>query len=136
MASLYIVATPIGNLRDITLRALDTLNNADIIACEDTRRTGNLLRAHSIGKQLISCHSHNLQSGIRRICGFLRSGKDVAYTTDAGTPGVSDPGQQIIHEVRNLGYPVVPIPGPAAATTLLSAAGISGKMGRGHCEDD
>ena len=127
MATLFVVGTPIGNLRDITLRALETLERVDIAACEDTRHTGKLLRAHGIEKRVISCHSHNKEGAIRRICSLLDEGKDVAYLTDAGTPGISDPGAELVSEARNKKHRIVPIPGPSAMTALMSAAGIGGK---------
>ncbi len=127
MAPLYIVGTPIGNLRDITLRALDTLKGADVVACEDTRHTGKLLRAHGLEKKVISCHSHNKEASIGRICSHLDAGRAVAYLTDAGTPAISDPGAELVSAVRERKHEIVPIPGPSAVTALMSAAGIGGK---------
>ena len=127
MSTLYMVATPIGNLQDITLRALDTLRAVDCVACEDTRKTGMLLKSFEIKKPLLSYHSHNMESSISRICTRLESGESVAYVTDAGTPGISDPGTALVKEARSRGIPVVPIPGVSAVTTLVSAAGIPGK---------
>ncbi len=127
MARLYIVATPIGNLKDITLRALETLEQVDVIACEDTRHTGKLLAAHSIKKPLVSFHSHSTEGAVKKILSFLGEGKEVAYVSDAGTPGLSDPGVKLVRAVREKQHPVTPIPGPSALTTLISAAGIPGK---------
>ena len=122
VASLYIVATPIGNLRDITLRALETLSSVDLIAAEDTRTTRKLLSAHGISKRTISCNSHSEASTSAKLIDALSDGHDVAYVTDAGTPGLSDPGRILVGRTREAGYDVVPIPGVSALTTLLSVA--------------
>lgn len=127
MATLYIVATPIGNLKDITLRALETLKSADVIACEDTRHTGKLLSAYDIKKHLLSCHSNSGERAVEQILRLLDEGNNVAYTTDAGTPGISDPGVKIIRSVEGTGHDIVPIPGPSALTALASVAGVPGK---------
>ena len=124
---LYVIATPIGNLADITLRALQTLREADVIAAEDTRQTLKLLNAHGIVKHLISCRAANEAESARGIVKLLSEGKTVAYCTDAGTPGLSDPGSVLVHTVREAGYPVVPLPGPSAFATLLSVAGFGGR---------
>lgn len=123
----HIVATPIGNLGDITLRALETLKAADVIACEDTRHTLKLLSHYGIRKPLVSCHANDEERGAARIVALLAEGKDVAYASDAGTPGLSDPGALAVRLAREAGHTVVPIPGPSAFATLLSAAGIAGK---------
>lgn len=128
MGSLYIVATPIGNLDDITLRAIKTLREAPVIACEDTRHTQMLLNHLEItGKRLIACHAHNEAASSQGIVGLLSQGLDVAYCSDAGTPGVSDPGSRLVRAVREAGFTVVPIPGASASVTLISASGLSGK---------
>lgn len=128
MGTLYIVATPIGNLDDITLRAVKTLREADVIACEDTRHTQNLLRSLEItGKRLIACHAHNEAVSSQGIINLLEQGLDVAYCSDAGTPGVSDPGSRLVSAVREAGFTVVPIPGASACITLISASGLAGK---------
>ncbi len=125
--TLFIVATPIGNLQDITLRALDTLRNVDIIAAEDTRHTLGLLNAHNISKRLISCRAANEANSAEGIVGLLGEGKSIAYCTDAGTPGLSDPGAVLVARVREAGYPVVPLPGPSALAALLSVGGFGGR---------
>ena len=128
MGNLYIVATPIGNLDDITIRAIKTLREADVIACEDTRHTQMLLNHLEItGKRLIACHAHNEAASSQGIVGLLSQGLDVAYCSDAGTPGVSDPGSRLVRAVREAGFTVVPIPGASASVTLISASGLSGK---------
>ena len=128
MSNLYIVATPIGNLDDITLRAIRTLREADVIACEDTRHTQTLLTHLEItGKRLIACHAHNEAASSQGIIGLLAQGLSVAYCSDAGTPGVSDPGSLLVRAVREAGFTVVPIPGASASVTLISASGLNGK---------
>lgn len=122
--SLYIVGTPIGNLRDITLRALDILRTVDIVAAEDTRVTQGLLNAHGLQKKLIALHEHNEREASERIVADLAAGKSVAYVSDAGTPGVSDPGAHLARRAREAGLPVFAIPGPSAVATALSVAGI------------
>ena len=122
--TLYVVATPIGNLRDITLRALDVLGQVDVIAAEDTRVTGVLLARHGIRAQLLSVNEHNEQRRAEEIIGVLGAGKRVALVTDAGTPAISDPGATLVRAVRDAGYAVVPVPGPSAAVAALSAAGL------------
>jgi len=127
MAALYVVGTPIGNLDDITLRALDTLRRVDIVACEDTRHTLKLLTHHEIRKPLVACHANDEQRAAMKIVGLLHEGKDVAYCTDAGTPGLSDPGAALVRIVRAAGQEVIPIPGPSAFATLLSVSGFGGR---------
>ena len=128
MSKLYIVATPIGNLEDITLRAINTLRDADVIACEDTRHTQTLLTHLGItGKRLIACHSHNEAASSQGIVGLLQQGLSIAYCSDAGTPGVSDPGSRLVRAVRSAGFDVIPIPGASASVTLISASGLAGK---------
>lgn len=124
-ATLYVVATPIGNLSDITLRALETLRTVDVIAAEDTRITVRLLDRHGISGKLLAVHEHNERRAAERLVGLLAEGKAVALVTDAGTPGVADPGAQVVAAVREAGYTVVPLPGPNAAVTALSASGFA-----------
>ncbi len=121
------VATPIGNLGDITLRALETLKAVDIIACEDTRHTRKLLSHFDIHKPLLSCHANDEEHGARRIVALLDEGKDVAYCSDAGTPGLSDPGAVLVREARARQHRIVPIPGPSAFAAIVSVAGFSGR---------
>lgn len=127
MAELYVVGTPIGNLGDITFRAIETLKKVDFIAAEDTRHTLQLLNHFEIKKPLISCRAQNEKFVGEKIVKLLQEGHDVAYASDAGTPGISDPGAVLVDIVRNSGFNVVPIPGPAAFATLVSVAGIGGK---------
>jgi 16S rRNA (cytidine1402-2'-O)-methyltransferase len=127
MASLYIVATPIGNLDDITLRAVATLKTVDIVACEDTRRTLKLLSALGIKKPLMSCRAENEAVASKRICELLADGKDVAYASDAGTPALSDPGSILVREVRSAGFAIFPVPGVSAFATIVSVAGVRDK---------
>lgn len=122
--SLYIVGTPIGNLRDITLRALDILKTVDIVAAEDTRVSQGLLNAYGLHKKLVALHEHNEREASERIVADLAAGKSVAYVSDAGTPGVSDPGAHLARRAREAGLPVFAIPGPSAVATALSVAGI------------
>ena len=127
MSTLYIVGTPIGNLEDITLRALETLRKVHIIACEDTRHSLKLLNRYEIKKPLVSCHGYNEKQSAERLVSLLSEEKDVAYVSDAGTPGLSDPGAVLIRRVREEGFPVVPIPGPSAFASLLSVSGFGGR---------
>jgi 16S rRNA (cytidine1402-2'-O)-methyltransferase len=122
-AALYVVATPIGNAADITLRALHVLGLADRVAAEDTRNTGQLLARYGIAKPLIAVHQHNERAAAARIVEHLRAGERVAYVSDAGTPGISDPGAILVDAVREAGLPVIPLPGASALATALSAAG-------------
>jgi 16S rRNA (cytidine1402-2'-O)-methyltransferase len=123
--ALYIVATPIGNLRDISLRALDILAAVDMIAAEDTRITHHLLKAYSIPGQVMALHQHNERRGAEKLIGLLAAGKTAAFVTDAGTPGISDPGASLVKLVREQGHEVVPVPGANAAICALSASGIA-----------
>ena len=126
--NLYMVATPIGNLEDITYRAVRILGEVDVIACEDTRHTSLLLSHYSIHKRLIACHAHNEKESAKGILGLLDSGLNVAYCSDAGTPGVSDPGARLVEYIRQDGrHNVIPIPGASACISLVSAAGNIGK---------
>lgn len=123
-STLYVVATPIGNLRDISLRALDVLKAVDVIAAEDTRNSRKLLVHYSITKKMIALHQHNERVASKKILSLLEAGKSVAYITDVGTPGISDPGAILVNLAREK-YCVVPVPGANAALCALSAAGIS-----------
>ncbi len=125
--NLYIVATPIGNLGDITLRALEVLRSVDVIACEDARHTLKLLNHYEIKKHLVSLHARNEKQATYKVLKMLEDGRDVAYVSDAGTPSVSDPGAVLVQEARDAGYKVLPIPGVSALSTLLSVAGCFGK---------
>lgn len=122
-ATLYVVATPIGNLSDITLRALEVLRAVDVIAAEDTRMTARLLDRHGIAGKMVAVHEHNERASAERIAGLLAEGKSVALVSDAGTPAISDPGACVVAAVRAAGYPVVPVPGPSAVVAALSASG-------------
>lgn len=124
-ATLYVVATPIGNLGDISLRALETLKNVDAIAAEDTRHTSGLLSHFGISKKLIAVHQHNEQQSAEALVARLQAGESIALVTDAGTPAVSDPGAIVVAAVRAAGFKVVPIPGASAAIAALSASGIT-----------
>jgi 16S rRNA (cytidine1402-2'-O)-methyltransferase len=121
--TLFVVATPIGNLEDITLRALRVLGEADLIAAEDTRRTARLLARHGISTPLLSFHEHNTRSRIPQILSRLTAGKRVALVTDAGTPGISDPGIELVRACVEAGLAVDPIPGPSAPLAAAIASG-------------
>ena len=124
--ALYVVATPIGNLADITLRALHVLQLADTVACEDTRHTQSMLRAYGIDKsasQLLAVHQHNEAEAAQNVVHRLQQGQRVAYVSDAGTPGVSDPGARLVAAVQAAGLRAVPLPGASSITTALSVAG-------------
>ncbi len=126
--SLYVVATPLGNLRDLTLRALDVLATADVVAAEDTRVTAHLLRHYGIATRAISLHSHNEARRVETLLSMLADRKSVALVSDAGTPAISDPGARLVRAVRDAGYPVIPLPGPSAVTAAVSAAGLDAEM--------
>lgn len=120
----YIVATPIGNLGDITLRALETLKTVDFILCEDTRVTKNLLNHYQINRPMVSYHQHTDEKKVKEIAKLLEEGKNLALVTDAGTPGISDPGGLLIKSlVKNLQPEIIPIPGASAVVTALSISG-------------
>ena len=123
--TLYVVATPIGNLRDISLRALDVLRSVDAIAAEDTRVSGRLLAQHGISNKMISLHQHNERGRSNEILDLLANGKNVALISDAGTPGISDPGAILVRTARALNYPVCPVPGASALATALSVSGLN-----------
>ena len=122
---LYLVATPIGNLGDITLRALDVLRGVALIACEDTRQTQKLLNHFEIAKPTVSCHEHNEHTRATELIQNIKAGKAIALVSDAGTPGVSDPGSWLVREAIAAGVPVIPIPGASAAISALIASGFS-----------
>ncbi|MGH7946020.1 MAG: 16S rRNA (cytidine(1402)-2'-O)-methyltransferase [Opitutaceae bacterium] len=121
---LYIVATPIGNLADLTERARAILAGVDLIACEDTRTTGGLLARLGFRKDLTAYHEHNEFEAAERLAAQLVAGKSIAVVSDAGTPGLSDPGFRVVRACRRRGIPVVPVPGPSALTAVLSASGL------------
>lgn len=122
--TLYVVATPLGNLRDVTLRAIDVLAGVDRIGAEDTRVTAKLLARLGLAKRTFPVHEHNETARAGEIVARLAAGESVALVTDAGTPGLSDPGARIVRAVRDSGHPVVPVPGPSALAAALSAAGL------------
>ena len=124
-ATLYIVATPIGNLADITLRALYVLQQVDAIGCEDKRHTQPLLRQYGIEKPLLAVHQHNEAEAAQLVVERLQRGERVAYVSDAGTPAVSDPGARLVAAVRAAGFNIMPLPGASSVTTVLSAAGVT-----------
>jgi 16S rRNA (cytidine1402-2'-O)-methyltransferase len=124
--ALYVVATPIGNLRDITLRALDVLISADVIAAEDTRNTAHLLTHYNISaNRLLALHQHNERGAAEKVTSLLQQGQTVALVTDAGTPAVSDPGALLVETILDAGFRVIPIPGASAAVAALSASGLT-----------
>lgn len=131
-STLYVVATPIGNLADISLRALHVLSLADAIACEDTRHTQQLLRAYGLerpGAQLLAVHQHNEAEAAQHAIQRLAQGERVAYVSDAGTPAISDPGARLVAAVRQAGHRVLPLPGASSVTAALSASGMTGEQG-------
>jgi 16S rRNA (cytidine1402-2'-O)-methyltransferase len=121
---LYVVATPIGNLNDITLRAIETLKQVDLIAAEDTRHTRRLLNAHGIDNQMVSYHDHNERQRTPELIAKLERGTCIALVSDAGTPSVSDPGYRLVAVAATLGLRIVPIPGVSAAVAALSVCGL------------
>ncbi|HSD52744.1 MAG TPA: 16S rRNA (cytidine(1402)-2'-O)-methyltransferase [Burkholderiales bacterium] len=125
-ARLYVVATPIGNLGDVTQRALETLRSVDTVFAEDTRHATGLLAHHGIRTQLAALHEHNERAAARTVCRLLAAGRDVALVSDAGTPAISDPGAITVAAARAAGFAVVPVPGASAAVAALSVAGMPG----------
>ncbi len=123
VAKLYIVATPIGNLSDLTFRAVETLKTVQLVACEDTRQTLKLLNHLGIRVPLLSCRARNETAAAEKVVAKLNEGKDVAYASDAGTPSVSDPGAVLVRAAVEAGHTVLPIPGPSAFASLVSVAG-------------
>ncbi|CAH2804602.1 MAG: 16S rRNA (cytidine(1402)-2'-O)-methyltransferase (EC [uncultured Caballeronia sp.] len=121
--ALYVVATPIGNVADITVRALHVLGLVDRVAAEDTRNTSQLLARYGISKPTIAVHEHNEKSAAERVVAYLKDGERIACVSDAGTPSISDPGARLVDAVRGAGLPVIPLPGASVLTTALSAAG-------------
>jgi 16S rRNA (cytidine1402-2'-O)-methyltransferase len=121
--TLYVVATPIGNLEDITLRAVRILREVDVIAAEDTRRTARLLNHHAIPTRMISFHAHNTRARVRQLMGRLQAGASIAVVSDAGTPGVSDPGLELVQAALSSGIAVEPVPGASAPLAALVASG-------------
>lgn len=122
--ALYLVATPIGNLDDITVRSLQTLREVDVIACEDTRQTRKLLNHFQIEKRTVSYHEHNKEASGQGLLDWLAEGKKIALVSDAGLPAISDPGAELVRDAVAQGYPVIPIPGANAALTALIASGL------------
>jgi 16S rRNA (cytidine1402-2'-O)-methyltransferase len=120
---LYIVGTPIGNLSDITLRAIETLKSADAVACEDTRVSAKLLNHLEVKKELISLHEHSSTAKIDKVIGLLKNGKTICYISDAGTPGISDPGGKLVSLARAEGVKIEVIPGPSALAAAVSVCG-------------
>ena len=123
---LYVVATPLGNLKDITLRALEALKGSNLVAAEDTRRTQKLLAAYDLHVPLTSYHEHNKQAKSRVLIERLLRGEKIALVTDGGTPGISDPGQELVRQAREAGISVLPVPGPSAVACALSVSGMEG----------
>ncbi len=121
---LYVVATPIGNLADLTERARAILGAVDLIACEDTRTTGAMLARFGLSRELTAYHDHNETEAADRLAEQISRGKSIAVVSDAGTPGLSDPGFRLVRACRRRGLPVVPVPGPSALVAVLSAAGL------------
>lgn len=122
--TLYVVATPIGNLADLTERARAILGAVDLVACEDTRTTGGMLTRFGLHRELVAYHDHNELEAAERLADLLAAGKSVALVSDAGTPALSDPGFRIVRACRRRSLPVVPVPGPSALTAVLSASGL------------
>lgn len=127
VSELYIVGTPIGNLGDITFRALETFKAVDVVAAEDTRHTLELLTHFEIRKPMVSCRAQNEEFAAKKIIEILDQGQTVAYASDAGEPGISDPGAVLAGLVRKAGHKVIPVPGPSAFAALVSVAGAGGK---------
>jgi 16S rRNA (cytidine1402-2'-O)-methyltransferase len=124
--TLYVVATPLGNLGDLSSRAADVLRAVRVVAAEDTRRTRGLLTHLGVAPTVLSFHAHSDEHRLDSLLDILRSGRDVALVTDAGTPTVSDPGTDLVARARGSGFPVVPVPGPSAVVAALSASGLTG----------
>lgn len=121
--TLFIVATPIGNLEDITLRASRVLAEVDLVVCEDTRVSSKLLKAYNLSKKTVSVHEHSLDKQIQNVIDELKQGQNIAYVSDAGTPGVNDPGGKLAAVAQNKGLKIVPIPGPSSLTAAISICG-------------
>jgi 16S rRNA (cytidine1402-2'-O)-methyltransferase len=123
VAALYIIGTPIGNLGDLSFRAVEILKNVDLVACEDTRQTLKLLSRFGISVKMLSCRAQNEEFAAEKVIAALQGGATVAYASDAGTPALSDPGAVLVQKAAAAGFPVIPIPGPSAFAALLSVAG-------------
>lgn len=123
-STLYVVATPIGNVCDISIRALHLLSLVDAVACEDTRNSATLLARYGLSKPLIAAHQHNEREVAQKLVARLQAGERIAFISDAGTPGISDPGARIVDAVRNAGLRVMPLPGASAVVTAMSASGL------------
>lgn len=121
---LYVVATPIGNLADLTDRARAILGNVDLVACEDTRTTGSMLTRFGLHRELVAYHDHNETEVAEKLCELIATGKSVAVVSDAGTPGLSDPGFRIVRACRRRNLPVVPVPGASALVAVISVSGL------------
>lgn len=128
--ALYVVATPLGNRHDISLRALAVLRAVDLVACEDTRHSQKLFDSFGISPRTLALHEHNEQEGASRVIERLQAGQHVAFVSDAGTPAVSDPGARLVARVQEAGFPVVPVPGACAAIAALSASGLMAQQFR------
>ncbi|MAV58721.1 MAG: 16S rRNA (cytidine(1402)-2'-O)-methyltransferase [Candidatus Marinimicrobia bacterium] len=124
MGNLYLISTPIGNLKDITLRSIETLKNVDLIAAEDTRRSGKLLKEYDVNTKMISYFEHNEEIRIKEIIGKLKKGLDIALISDAGTPTISDPGYRLVNEVHKNGIKISSLPGPSSVINALSVSGL------------
>jgi len=125
LSTLYVVATPIGNLQDVSRRALEVLQEVDLIACEDTRVTRKLLSKYEIKTATISYHQHSKITKVDHLAGLLKTGKSIALVSDAGTPGISDPGSKLVEAIYENGGQVVTVPGPSAVTAALSISGLA-----------
>ena len=123
--ALYVVPTPLGNLSDMTQRAIDVLRQVPWVAAEDTRHTAPLLKHYGCGARMLPAHEHNVEAAAQQVIGKLRDGESVALVSDAGTPAVSDPGARLVARVRAAGFRVIPLPGACAAVTALSASGLT-----------
>ncbi len=121
---LYVVATPLGNLADLSERAISIISQCDLVACEDKRTTGNLFKHLGVKKDLVAYHEYNENTQAAPLAEHLKEGKSIALISEAGTPGISDPGFRIVRECRRKNIPVIPIPGPSALITLLSVSGL------------
>tara|TARA_B100000212_G_scaffold313754_1_gene266868 strand:- start:313 stop:996 length:684 start_codon:yes stop_codon:yes gene_type:complete len=124
IGNLYLISTPIGNLRDITLRSIETLKNVDLIAAEDTRRSGKLLKEYDVNTKMISYFEHNEEIRIKEIIDKLKKGFDIALISDAGTPTISDPGYRLVNEVHKNGIKISSLPGPSSVINALSVSGL------------
>ena len=124
IGNLYLISTPIGNLKDITLRSIETLKNVDLIAAEDTRRSGKLLKEYDVNTKMISYFEHNEEIRIKEIIDKLKKGLDIALISDAGTPTISDPGYRLVNEVHKNGIKISSLPGPSSVINALSVSGL------------